>query len=273
MADGPITSPTNTRVKRLVRLRRRRARDEAGLFIIEGEREIERALAGGVQITELYVCEDLRGGLGPDLARRAKAAGAQRVDLGGRAFAKASYRDHPDGLLAVACQFSTGLDRLQIGDNPLLLVVEAIEKPGNLGTMLRTADAAGADGVVVCDPVTDPFNPNVVRASMGALFTVPLAVTTSDACLRWLAEGDIAAFATTPAGELPYAEADLRGPAAIVIGSEAEGLSPRWLESSMAIRLPMAGAVDSLNAAAVAAIVLYEAVRQRASPPLQRPVP
>ena len=151
-------------------------------------------------------------------------------------------------------------------DKPLLrdLVVEAIEKPGNLGTILRSADAAGCDAVIVCDPVTDIFNPNVVRASTGVLFSVPLVVEESTRVQAWLREKKIRTVATTPAAEKIYSDADLRGPLAVVMGSEQYGLSQFWLENcDLPVRIPMAGQADSLNVAMATIITLFEAVRQR----------
>jgi len=166
--------------------------------------------------------------------------------------------------LAVARQFDTSLARLELTAEPLVLVVESIEKPGNLGTIMRTADAAGVDAVVVADPGTDPFNPNVVRASIGSLFTVPLAVASTDKAQTWLGVSGIRAISTTPYAERLYGQADYRGPVGIVVGSEQNGLSESWMSDSFEqVRIPMAGTADSLNAAMAAGIVLFEAVRQR----------
>jgi TrmH family RNA methyltransferase len=261
----PITSLTNARVKQLVKLRNRRARDESGSFLIEGFRELTRAVDGGISIRELYFCPELfLGANEPPLIDRSVAAGAEAIELGTEAFRKVSYRDRPEGLVGLADQFPTGLDVLSLSESPLVLVVESIEKPGNLGTMLRTADAAGADAVIVCDPTTDPFNPNVVRASLGCLFIVPLAVASTSDTLAWLAERGIRAFATSPAGStLPW-HTDLTAPSAIAVGSEQYGLSEEWLRhSEEQIRIPMSGEIDSLNAAMAAGVVLFEAVRQR----------
>lgn len=262
-----ITSMTNPRVKQLVKLRTRRARDETGTFLVEGFRELTRAVDAGISIRQLYYCPDLFLGTNEStLIERAATGGAEVIELGADAFRKASYRDRPEGLLGLADQFPTGLEALRVSADPLILVVEAIEKPGNLGTMLRTADAAGADAVIVCDPTTDPFNPNVVRASLGCLFLVPLAISSTSSTLPWLADRSIRAFATSPAGSTLYWHADLAGPAAIAVGSEQYGLSEEWLrQSDEQICIPMAGTVDSLNAAMSAGIVLFEAVRQRDS--------
>lgn len=262
-----ITSVTNPRVKRLVKLRNRRERDGSGVFLIEGFRELTRAVEAGITVDEIYFCPDLfLGGNEEALLEQAVAGGAQKIELSSQAFHKVSYRDRPEGLVGLADQFPATLEGLSLSTNPLILVVEAIEKPGNLGTMLRTADAAGADAVIVCEPTTDPFNPNVVRASVGCLFLVPLAVATTPEALAWLSERDIRTFAATPAAGVPHWEADFRRPAAIAIGSEQYGLTGTWLdEAGQRIRIPMAGEIDSLNAAMAAGVVLFEALRQRAT--------
>lgn len=260
-----ITSTANPRLKGLVRLRERRERDRSGLFLIEGYRELRRALEGAVDLAEVWCCPALYLGENEDaLVASARAGGAEVVTVAEAPFRKASYRDRPEGLLAVAHQFPTGLDRLDPGPNPLLLVVEGIEKPGNLGTMMRTAEAAGAAALIVCDPTTDPFNPNVVRASLGTLFSLPLAVADTPAALDWLRSRGFRSVATTPAATRPHWEADLNGAVAVLVGSEQYGLSADWLEGAdEQVLIPMPGTVDSLNAAMAAGIVLFEAVRQR----------
>lgn len=261
----PITSTANPRIKDLVRLRNRRDRDRSGRFVIEGYRELTRAIAAGIAIDTLYTCPGLYlGDNEPALVDAISATGAEVVPVAEEPFRKASYRERPEGLLAVARQFPTGIDRLDLGSAPLLLVAESIEKPGNLGTMLRTAEAAGVDAVIVADPTTDPFNPNVVRASLGTLFSVPLAVTTTEEAIGTLRARGVRLMATTPAGAISHHQADLTGPVAIVVGSEQYGLSDPWLEAAdQRIVIPMPGSVDSLNAAMAAGIVLFEALRQR----------
>ena len=279
-----ISSLQNPRLKQLVRLRDRRPRDEAGLFLVEGYREVKRALDAGVKLRELYTGPDwFLGGNEPALIAAAEAGGAEVYALSKDAFAKVSYRDRHDGLLAVAPQWKRSLADLDIivaglaeaGPGsaipatrpPFLLVVEAIEKPGNLGTLLRGADAAGVDGVIVCDPVTDIFNPNVVRSSTGVLFALPVIVEDGAAVRAWLRARGIRAVATTPAAPAVYTEADLRGPLAIIMGSEQYGLSGFWLkESDLLVRIPMAGEADSLNVGMAAILTLFEAVRQRGRP-------
>jgi TrmH family RNA methyltransferase len=266
---GPekITSLQNPRVKQLVRLRDRRPRDEAGVFLVEGYREIRRALEKRVALTEVYFSPEwFLGENEPALLAQAEAAGAQLFELTKDAFAKVAYRERPDGLLAVAPQWKRALAELVLPPAPFLLVVEAIEKPGNLGTILRSADAAGCDAVIVCDPVTDIFNPNVVRASTGVLFSVPLVVEESSRVQAWLQEKGVRTVATTPAAEKIYSDADLRGPLAVVMGSEQYGLSDFWLKNcDLPVRIPMAGQADSLNVAMATIITLFEAVRQRSS--------
>lgn len=260
-----ITSLQNPRIKQLVKLRDRRPRDEAGVFLVEGYREIRRALEKSIPLQELYISSDwFLGENEPALIQQAAAAGAQIYELSKEAFAKVAYRERPDGLLAVAPQWKRSLSDLVLRPDAFLLVVEAIEKPGNLGTILRSADAAGVDGVIVCDPVTDIFNPNVVRSSTGVLFSVPVVVSESEPVRSWLREREIRAVATTPAATQLHTEADLRGPLAIVMGSEQYGLSEYWLkESDAQVRIPMAGQADSLNVAMATIITLFEAVRQR----------
>jgi TrmH family RNA methyltransferase len=262
-----ITSLQNPRLKRLIRLRDRRARDEERAFLVEGFREVSRALERGAALSELYYAPGwFLGENEPALLAAAERAGAKLFELSKEAFAKAAYRERPDGILAVAPQWSRPLDSLELPPDPLVLVVEAIEKPGNLGTILRGADAAGCAAVIVCDPVTDIFNPNVVRASTGVLFSVPCVVSEGKSVLAWLRSRGIRVVATTPAAAAVYSDSDLRGPLAIVMGSEQFGLSEFWLKGAdLPVRIPMAGQADSLNVAMATLVTLFEAVRQRGS--------
>lgn len=269
MAPEIITSLQNPRIKNLVRLRDRRARDEQKIFPVEGYRAISRALEKEVPVRELYYSPDwFLGANEQDLIAAAAAAGARLLELTQPVFAKIAYRDRPEGLLAIVSQWATTLDDLALGDPPFLLVVESIEKPGNLGTILRSADAAGVDAVIVCDPVTDLFNPNVVRSSTGVLFAVDVAIESSPAVIDWLKAKGVRIVATTPHCETLYTRADLTGPLAIVMGSEQFGLSRTWLEAcDLPVRIPMAGQADSLNVAMATLITLFEAVRQRHATP------
>ncbi len=265
MVTDPITSLTNSRIKAVIKLRKRRERDATGTFIVEGYRELRRMIDAGLSPRTLLVSQELFLGTNePDLVARCSDAGSEIIEVAAAPFRKASYRDRPEGLLAIADQFDTSLAQIPLGADPLVLVAESIEKPGNLGTMLRTAEAAGLSGVIIADPTTDPFNPNVVRASLGTLFTVPLAITDTATAIAHLRSAGVNIVATTPDTPLPHHDADLTGPTAIVIGSEQYGLSTEWLDGAdTKVSIPMPGSVDSLNAAMAAGIVVFEALRQR----------
>lgn len=260
-----ITSPANPRVKELLALRRRRHREQAAVTLVEGYAELDLALRAGVRPAALHHCPDFAGGEDPaGVAERAAAAGAALFRLSRTAFEKAAYRESPDGWLAVVPEIGTRLTRIEAGDRPLFLVAEGVEKPGNLGSMLRTADAAGVTAVISADPVTDWGNPNVIRASKGTVFSVPVASCGSAEARRWLAEHGVRTVALTPDTDTVVTDLDLTGPTAVLVGSERYGLSDAWLEEAdHTARIPMFGRVDSLNVAVTAAIVAYEAVRQR----------
>ena len=259
-----IQSRQNPRVQNLARLRERAHRDAQQRFLVEGRRELERALARGV-VEEIYLCpEYFKEDAAAAFARAIESGPLPVCQLAPSAFDKVSSREGPDGFLGVARSWRHSLAELPLAAPALLLVIEAVEKPGNLGALLRTAEAAGA-AVIVCDPVTDLFNPHVVRNSQGALFSLPLAVCEASEAVEFLRARQISIVATTPDPAQPcYWDLDLRGPAAIVVGSEKNGLSPSWLTAAHSLaRIPMAGAADSLNVASAAAILLFEAVRQR----------
>ena len=263
-AELEITSPANPRVKQLVALRRRRARDESGVTLVEGRAEIELALAAGVRPRSLYYCPALTGPLGSDLGDRARDLGTDVVRLSRLVFEKASYREGPDGWLAVVPAVDTSLTRLDPGPRPLVLACAGLEKPGNLGAILRTADAAGVGAVIAADPVTDWGNPNVVRASKGTLFSVPVASAPSAEVLAWIAARGLQIVAATPDATRLVTDADLTPPTVIAVGAEQAGLPADWLErAAVSVRIPMFGRADSLNVATSAAIITYEAVRQR----------
>lgn len=254
--SADITSASNPRIRSLAALKDRRARDAARRFLIEGTRELGRAIDAGVDIEEILLGEEFASG---DAVALAAGAATPVTTVGKAPFAKISMRQNPDGIVGVASTWDTALDGI---DRDLVLIAEAIEKPGNLGAILRTADAAGA-AVVAADPTVDLFNPNVVRASQGSLFTVPVAVADAASATTWAAErGSV--VVTMPGASESLWEADLTGPVAIVVGSEHSGVSSQWLEAGRSIQIPMQGASDSLNTSVAAAIVLFEAVRQRA---------
>jgi TrmH family RNA methyltransferase len=259
-----IDSPKNPLVKELLRLRERRERDRGKRFVIEGVREVDRALAAGVPLHELLLAPELTSPDGLALAGRAERAGIRVTELATAAFERLSLRERPDGLMAVAPTWNTDLEQLELVERPLLLVIDGLEKPGNLGALLRTADAVDAHAVLVTGAGTDPFNPNVIRASMGSVFSRPVVTTSRDELLEFLVAREIRLVATSPGAERPYWDADLRGSVALILGAEHSGLGHEWLEASdQRVSIPMKGMADSLNVATAGALVLYEAMRQR----------
>lgn len=269
-----LTSVHNPRVKAALRLRDRPARNKTDLFLIEGYRELLRAVDGAWSVDHLFICPDLFLGSNESfLIERLKERGTKIFHCSESIFKKLSYRDRPDGLLAVALQqhlSCSDLDKLlKHNPEPLLFVAEAIEKPGNLGTILRSSDAAGVDALIVCDACTDIYNPNVVRASVGTLFTVPVVESRSEELIRWLQEREIPILAATPHATAEFTQISMKGPLAIVVGTEQLGLSTVWEEAAtVRVRIPMRGVADSLNVAMAATLLLYEAVRQRHSEPV-----
>ena len=280
-----ITSPTNPRVKAVVKLADRRTRDAARRTLVEGVREVRLALAAGVAPVEAYLCPELIAGPEAETAARhlvglAATGMTELFYVTPPVFEKLAYRGNSGGLLLVIAYPNPSLDALTFRAAPFVVVVEEAEKPGNLGAVLRTADAAGVDALIVPTPIetgflgrnpvsiastgTDPHNPNVIRASLGAYFTVPTVAAPAGEAIAWLRRQGIAIVATTPAAETLYTAADLTGPVAVVMGSEAWGLSETWLAAAdVRLRIPMAGQVDSLNLSAATALLLYEVVRQR----------
>ena len=264
-----IKSLQNPKIKRVIKLNERRDRNNSGLFLIEGYREIKRAADSRVHIKTLYICPALFLGSNEDaLIAQIKEAGAEIIPCSKQVFEKISYRDRPDGLIAIAAQMQKTLSDLipllAAKKNPFLVVAEAIEKPGNLGTILRSCDAAGVDGVIVCDRCTDIYNPNVVRASVGTLFTQPVVEASSGETHLWLQEKKIRIIAATPSARQEFTEANLSGPVAIVVGTEQLGLSEAWMKAAdLQVRIPMLGAADSLNVATATTLLLYEVLRQR----------
>lgn len=262
-----ITSRQNPRVKQTAALRERAARDAQQRIIIDGVREISRALGAGVAMQEAWICPALcRTPESQTLAARLQQSVAENFEVTPEVFAKLAYGERAPGVLAVAATPATSLATLQPrpqpGEAPLVVVLEAVEKPGNLGAVLRTADGAGASAVIVADPRTDLFNPNAIRASLGTIFTLPLASATAEECRAWLSTGGYQVLAAQPDAPQAYPACDCRGATALVLGSEAEGLTPAWRDARP-VSIPMLGAADSLNVSIAAAILLYEARRQR----------
>ncbi len=260
-----LTSVSNPRVKSLVGLRRRRLRDQSGLMLVEGYEELTLALSAGVVPRTLYYCPEMVRDDG-DLRTVAdvEALGSEIVRVGPRVFEKVAYRESPDGWLAVVSTVPTDLAALRLPANPLTLVAESVEKPGNLGAMLRTADAVGVAALVAAAPITDWGNPNVVRASKGTVFCVPVAAADSADVLEWAKRNSLTVVAATPDTDVVFTDVDLSGPTVVAVGSEKHGLSRAWLDAAdVAVRIPMSGRANSLNVATSAAIILYEALRQR----------
>ncbi len=267
MNEPYIHSRQNDQVKNLVKLRERKHRDRQERFLIEGLREIRHALRAEYQIDDLYYCPELFPGEahGAFVSELRKKRKPQLTRLSAEAYRKASLREGPDGLLAVARQQSSTLSQLKLPAEPLLLVLEGLEKPGNLGAILRTADGAGVDAVILVDCVLDRYNPNAIRSSQGLIFALEVVQTEREVLRQWLADQRITICATTPAARHYHWDVDLRGPTALFMGSESDGLSEYWLShTTEKVRILMRGQADSLNVAAAAAVCLYEAARQRA---------
>lgn len=263
--ETAITSTANPRVKAAGRLRDRREREETGLTIVDGPRELRRAIEGGVDVREAFVCDALlRSGEAQDVAARLRASGTPVTDVSEAVLGKLAFGDRTDGVVAIVRAPATTLGDLSLPPEPFVVVVEALEKPGNLGAILRTADGAGVDAVIAADPRTDLFNPNAIRASLGTIFSRPVVRATTAETLDWLTTHSIRPFAARVDAPTTYDAVDLRGPVAIVLGSEADGLSTAWDDPRVTpVRIPMRGAADSLNVSVAAAVLLYDVVRQR----------
>ena len=262
--DAAITSTKNPRVRAASALRERRARDETGRTLVDGARELDRALTSGAAVETVFVDEAGLTASASAAVARARAARTEIVPVSPAVIARLAYGDRSEGLVAVVAIPDQSLDALDLGPEPLVVVLEAVEKPGNLGAVLRSADAAGADAVIVADPRTDLFNPNAIRASLGTIFTVPVAAGSSSEVRAWLDQHGFTVFAARVGASEGYTRADLRGAVALVLGSEADGLTEAWTGAGITpISLPMHGVADSLNVSITAAVLLYEARRQR----------
>lgn len=260
-----ITSAANPLIKAAAQLRDARHRREAGLTLVDGAREVRRALDAGVEVVEVFVCEPLLAGVDARAALDALEARAAPVHRTSEAaFAKVAFGERAEGLVAVIRPPSTALGDLHLPPDALLVVIEGVEKPGNVGAVLRSADGAGADAVIAASPRTDLWNPNVIRASAGTAFAVPVAAAPTDEVLAWLRAQTVRVIAARVEGARRYTDADLTGRVALVLGAEDEGLTDAWTGDDIeAISLPMHGVADSLNVSVTAAILLYEARRQR----------
>jgi TrmH family RNA methyltransferase len=260
-----ITSLQNPRVKHLVKLREdKKQRQRDGLILVEGFDELTLALACGFIPSTLLTA--------PELATQtltfpyAESHSVESLSVTRAVFEKISYRDNPDGLLGIFPMPTRTLSELSLSDAPLVIVAESVEKPGNLGAILRTADAAHVDAVLVCDPRVDVWNPNVIRASRGAVFAVPVVEVKSAEALSWLRSRKMRVLAATPSAEALYTSVEMQGPLAIAVGTEDEGLTDFWMQhADLRVKIPMAGKVNSLNVSIATALMTYEALRQRDS--------
>ena len=267
MEENIITSVQNARIKHVVALQQKSSlRREEGLFVVEGQREIEHCLEGGYEVVEVFSRKE-------EGVRRQESGVRREVEylVTPQVYEKMAYRGSTEGIIAVVKSRDHTLFSFLLPpssflekDNPLVVVLEGVEKPGNIGAILRSADAANVDAVIVCDPLTDLYNPNLIRASIGAIFTVPTAVCTSQECIAFLKERDIKILTAQLQDSYEYYDYDMRPATAIVMGTESTGLTQQWREAADAhIRIPMLGRLDSLNVSVSAAILMFEAVRQR----------
>ena len=280
MKRETVTSATNPKIRNLLLLQEKsKARREQGLFVVEGRRELEHCLEGGFRVRTLFVCPEIAGDwaegwLSPEASTFFSASGGSHpstqsseplcIEIPEALYRKVAYRDSTEGIIAeVECK-ELSLGDLRLPENPLIVVLESVEKPGNLGAVLRSADAAGADAVLVCDPLTDLYNPNLIRASIGAIFTVPTVAVSSAEAIAWLKDRGIRILTAQLQDSSLYYDTDMRCGTALVMGTEATGLTQPWREAADAhIRIPMLGRLDSLNVSVSTAILLFEAVRQR----------
>ncbi len=254
-----ITSAQNPKFKNLLLLQEKsKARREQGLFVVEGRRELQHCLEAGYNVKTVFICQEIAGNCHFELAEKSV------IELSPDLYKKAAYREGTEGIIAeVECR-SLSLENLCLPENPLIVVLEAVEKPGNLGAILRSADAARADAVIVCDPLTDLYNPNLIRASIGAIFTVPAVAASSADAIDFLKERGIQILTAQLQDSSLYYDVDMTRGTAIVMGTESTGLTDIWRKAASAhIRIPMLGRLDSLNVSVSAAILLFEAVRQR----------
>lgn len=260
-----ITSLKNPGVKLARSLRNRNAREEYGLSVLEGFRAVSRGLDCGIEMTDCYFCPDLFLGENESgLIARIAERGTRVQEVAPHILAKIAYRDRPEGIIALMKIKEHSLEQIPVKKYGLYVVAESIEKPGNLGSILRSADAVNADGVIVCAKRTDIYNPNVITASTGALFSANLAETSAEKAFDWFKKNDILTIAATPEAEKIYSDVDLTKGIAIVVGTEQYGLSDFWKSrADINVRIPMMGFIDSLNVATATTVIMYEAARQR----------
>ena len=268
MRTETVTSAQNAKIKALLALQEKsRARKEAGLFVVEGRRELGHCLDAGFRPRTLFACPEIIPA--DELQALVEQAAALNpdcllIELPAALYAKVAYREGTEGILAECEQRDRTLDSLELSDNPLIVILESVEKPGNLGAVLRSADAAGADAVILCDPLTDLYNPNLIRASLGGIFSCQVAAAPGEEVIAWLKARRIRILTAQLQDSQWYYDTEMTGPTALVMGTESTGLTDAWRRAADAhIRIPMLGRLDSLNVSVSAAILLFEAVRQR----------
>lgn len=258
MADNYISSVQNTRIKHVVQLQQKSSeRRETGLFVVEGRRELMHCVNAGFEVDSVYYCQALG---------ECPVAHERCYEVSREVYEKIAYRDSTEGVVAVVKSRRRTLQDLDLPEKPLIVVLESVEKPGNLGAVLRSADASGVDAVIVCDPLTDLYNPNLIRSSIGAVFTVPVVACSSEECIAFLKSKGVNILTAQLQDSQSYYNIDMRCATAIVMGTESTGLTDQWRQAADAhIRIPMKGALDSLNVSVSAAILMFEALRQRES--------
>lgn len=253
-----ISSLQNEAIKKIISLGKHRIRQEQGLTVVDGEREITMAIGAGWEIPEIFYC--------PELIKNKTllSAPAKITAVTEKIFRKIAYKENPDGWLAIIKTKNLNINDLKLPANPLVLILESVEKPGNLGAIIRTAAATGVSAVIVADPQTDIFHPNVIRSSQGHLFQQPISAATSEEIFVWLKKNSLPVYGADTKAKGLYTEVNWQKPAALVLGTEAESLSAKWLSNlTQAIKAPMRDGIDSLNVSVAAAIIVYEAWRQR----------
>ena len=272
MRTESITSAQNPKIKALLELQEKsKARKRTGLFVVEGRRELQHCIEAGFEPHTLFICRDIITEKEFDrilgaIEENFTGMMCPIIEISRQLYDKIAYRGGTEGIIAELHCKDMSLESLELKENPLVVVLESVEKPGNLGAVLRSADASGADAVIVCDPLTDLYNPNLIRSSIGAIFTVPVATATSEDAIRWLKERGIRIYTAQLQDSEWYYDTDMSGGTAIVMGTEATGLTDIWRKAADAhIKIPMLGRLDSLNVSVSAALLMFEAVRQRNS--------
>ena len=257
----PITSQQNPKIKNVLALEKARERKEQNVFVLEGIKELSLAIEGGYAINTVFFC--------PQIVPAEKVVKIVKdenllIPVQQSVFEKIAYRDSTGGIIAIIQQKQHTLENIKLRKNPLVLILESVEKPGNLGAVLRTADAANIDAVIICDPQTDFYNPNVIRSSVGCIFTTQIASSTSHETIAWLSKHEIKIFATSLESSTPYHKMDFTQPSAIIMGTESTGLSEIWIRvATNSVIIPMSGKIDSMNVSNAAAVIVFEACRQR----------